>query len=87
MKDTGAPAPTRDLVDSPIRPVREADGRFERVAVRRYDWDQSDGGDGYRKAMPSCAGTQTVDGVERLGPLDETASLIRREFAGRASST
>jgi hypothetical protein len=37
----GPPAPTRDHVDPPIRAVLEADGRFEDVTVRRYDWDQT----------------------------------------------
>lgn len=79
---TGPAAPTRDHVDPPIRSVLEADARFERVAVRRYDWDQTYSASDYRKLMLSYSGTQMMDEAGRVGLLDDMESFIRRDFGG-----
>ncbi len=79
----GPPAPTRDRVDPAIRSVLEADGRFEHVAVRRYDWDQTYSASDYRKLMLSYSGTQMMDEADRVGLLDDMESFIQRDFGGR----
>ena len=80
---TGPPAPTRDRVDPAIRSTLEADSRFDHVAVRRYDWDQTYGASDYRKLMLSYSGTQMMDEDDRAGLLDDMESFIKRDFAGR----
>lgn len=79
----GPPAPTRDRVDPAIRSVLEADGRFEHVAVRRYDWDQTYSASDYRKLMLSYSDTQMMDEGDRVGLLDDIESFIHRDFGGR----
>ncbi len=79
---TGPPAPTRGGVDPPIRGVLEADRRFERVAVRRYDWNQSYSAAGYRKLMSTYSGTQTMDEPDRRGLLDDIEAFVRSDFGG-----
>jgi SAM-dependent methyltransferase len=79
----GPPAPTRDRVDPNIRSVIEADGRFDDVGVRRYDWDQTYSASDYRKLMLSYSGTQMMDEADRLGLLDDMESFIERDFGGR----
>lgn len=81
----GPGAPPRDRVDPPIRSVLAADGRFEHVAVRRYDWDQSYSASEYRKLMLSYSGTQMMDDVDRAGLLDDMESFIDHEFGGRVT--
>lgn len=84
-RHTGPPAPARDAVDPAIRSVLEADPRFEAVAVRRYDWDQSYSAVGYRKLMLSYSGTQMMDETDRVGLLDDMESFIREEFDDRVT--
>lgn len=79
---TGPPAPTRGGVDPPIRAVLEAEPRFEHVAVRRYDWNQSYSASDYRELMLSYSGTQMMDESDRLGLLDDIESFIRNDFGG-----
>ncbi len=77
---TGPPAPTRGGVDPPIRLVLDADRRFESVAVRRYDWNQTYSASDYRNLMLSYSGTQMMDGSDRVGLLDDMESFIRKDF-------
>ena len=79
---TGPPAPTREGVDPPIRAVLEADGRFDCVAVRRYDWNQTYSASDYRRLMFSYSGTQMMDEADRAGLLDDMESFIRNDFGG-----
>ncbi len=81
----GPPAPTRDQVDPPMRSILDADGRFDGVAVRRYDWDQTYDASGYRKLMLSYSSTQMMDEHDRIGLLDDMASFIERDFGGRVT--
>jgi SAM-dependent methyltransferase len=80
---TGPPAPTRDHVDPAIRSTLAADGRFDHVVVRRYDWDQTYGASDYRKLMLSYSGTQMMTEADRVGLLDDIESFIERDFGGR----
>ena len=61
----------------------EADGRFDHVVVRRYDWDQTYRATEYRKLMLSYSGTQMMDEADRVGLLDDMESFIQRDFGGR----
>ena len=79
---TGPPAPTRGSVDPAIRAVLDADRRFDSVAVRRYDWNQTYSAADYRNLMLSNSGTQMMEESDRVGLLDEMESLIRNEFGG-----
>ena len=79
---TGPPAPPRGSVDPAIRAVLDADRRFESVAVRRYDWNQTYSASDYRNLMLSYSGTQMMEESARAGLLDELESLIRTEFGG-----
>ena len=79
---TGPPAPTRGSVDPAIRAVLEADRRFDSVAVRRYDWNQTYSASDYRNLMLSYSGTQMMDESDRVGLLDDMESLIRNDFGG-----
>jgi SAM-dependent methyltransferase len=81
----GLPASTRDRVDPPIRSTLEADGRFDRIAVRRYDWDQTYRASEYRKLMLSYSGTQMMEEQDRVGLLDDVGRLIERDFEGRVT--
>ena len=77
---TGPPAPIREGVDPPIRAVLDADRRFESVAVRRYDWNQTYSASDYRNLMLSNSGTQMMDESDRVGLLDDIESFIRNDF-------
>jgi SAM-dependent methyltransferase len=79
---TGPPAATRGKVDPAIREVLEADRRFDSVAVRRYDWNQTYSASDYRNLMLSYSGIQMMDESDRVGLLDEMESLIRNDFGG-----
>ena len=79
----GPPAPTRDRIDPAIRSVLQADGRFDHVVVRRYDWDQTYSASDYRKLMLSYSGTQMMDEADRVGLLDDLESFIQTAFGGR----
>jgi SAM-dependent methyltransferase len=79
---TGPPAPPRGSVDPAIRAVLDADRRFDSVAVRRYDWNQTYSATDYRNLMLSYSGTQMMEEPARAGLLDELESLIRTEFGG-----
>lgn len=80
--------PTTDRVGVHCRRLRcsyaasEADRRFERVAVRRYDWNRSYSAAGYRKLMLTYSGTQTMDEPDRRGLLDDIEAFIRIDFGG-----
>ena len=63
--------------------LREADGRFEHVAVRRYDWDQTYSASDYLKLMLSYSGTQMMGEADRVGLLDDMECFIRSDFGGR----
>lgn len=78
----GPPAPTRGSVDPAIRAVLNADRRFDSVAVRRYDWDQTYGASDYRDLMLSYSGTQMMTESDRVGLLDEIELFIRNDFGG-----
>jgi SAM-dependent methyltransferase len=77
---TGPPAPTRESVDPPIRAVLDADRRFEFVAVRRYDWDQTYSASDYRNLMLSYSSTQMMAESARTGLLNDMESFIRNNF-------
>ncbi|MDQ2738056.1 MAG: class I SAM-dependent methyltransferase [Actinomycetota bacterium] len=79
---TGPRAPARCRVDPTIRAVLEADHRFESIAVRRYDWNQTYSSSDYRNLMQSYSGTQMMNPSARLGLLDDMESFIRNEFDG-----
>ncbi len=79
---TGPPPPTRDGVDPPVRSVLEADRRFDHVAVRRFDWNQTYRAADYRELMLSYSGTQMMEEPDRLGLLDDIESVIRNDFGG-----
>ncbi|MGY6499804.1 MAG: class I SAM-dependent methyltransferase [Acidimicrobiales bacterium] len=81
--DGGVVAPRREEADPPMRKVLDGDPRFEDVAVRRWDWDQSYTATEYRKLMLSYSGTQMMGERQRLGLLDDMESLINDEFAGQ----
>jgi SAM-dependent methyltransferase len=78
----GPPAPTRESVDPPIRATLAADRRFGRVAVRRYDWNQTYGAADYRALMLSYSTTQMMDESARRGLLDDIEAFIRDDFDG-----
>jgi SAM-dependent methyltransferase len=82
---TGPPAPTRGTVDPPIRAVLKADRRFDSVAVRRYDWNQTYSASNYRNLMLSFSGTQMMNESDRIGLLDGLESLIRNDFDGKVT--
>lgn len=77
---TGPPAPTRGSVDPAIRTVLEADRRFDTVAVRRFDWNQTYSASHYRHLMLSYSGTQMMNEPDRAGLLDDIEALIRSDF-------
>jgi trans-aconitate methyltransferase len=79
---SGPPAPTREYVDPAIRTVLEADDRFSKVAVRRYDWNQTYSASGYRELMLSYSGTQMMEERDRNGLLGDIESFIRSDFGG-----
>ena len=79
---TGPAAPTREDVDSSIRGALEADRRFDSVAVRRYDWNQTYSASDYRRLMLSYSGTQMMDETDRDRLLDDMESFIRDNFGG-----
>jgi SAM-dependent methyltransferase len=79
---TGPPAPTRGRVDPAIRAVLEADRRFDSVAVRRYDWNQTYSASDYRQLMLSYSGTQLMNESDRVGLLDDMETFIRNDFGG-----
>ena len=79
---TGPPAPTRERVDPPIRAALEADPRFDSVAVRHYDWNQTYGATEYRDLMLSYSATQMMRESDRSGLLQAIESFIRSDFGG-----
>ena len=79
---TGPPAPPRGLVDPAIRTAFDADPRFDSVAVRRYDWNQTYTATAYRDLMLSYSGTQMMQDSDRRGLLDAIESFIRSDFGG-----
>jgi SAM-dependent methyltransferase len=81
----GPPAPTRGTDDPPIRAVLRADRRFDSVAVRRYDWNQTYSASEYRKLMLSYSGNQMMNESDRVGLLDGVESLMRSDFGGKVT--
>jgi SAM-dependent methyltransferase len=79
----GPPAPTRESVEPAMRAPLEADGRFARVVVHQYDWDQTYSASAYRKLMLSYSGTQMMDERDRIGLLDDMESFIMDNFDGQ----
>jgi SAM-dependent methyltransferase len=79
---TGPPAPARATVDPPIRAALGADHRFDSVAVRRYDWDQTYSASDYRDLMLSYSGTQMMDESDRVRLVDDMEAFIRGDFGG-----
>jgi len=79
---TGPPAPTRDRAEPEMRARLAADRRFDRVTVRRYDWNQRYSAAEYRKLMLSYSGTQMMDDTDRQGLLDDMEAFIDRHFGG-----
>jgi SAM-dependent methyltransferase len=79
---TGPPAPSRGSVDPPIRAAFEADPRFDSIAVRRYDWNQTYSAAAYRDLMISYSATQMMEDSERSALLDAIESFIQTDFGG-----
>ncbi len=79
---TGPPAPTRGSVDPAMRTVFDADRRFDSIAVRRYDWDQTYSASDYRNLMLSYSSTHMMEESDRAALLDDMESFIRRDFGG-----
>lgn len=77
----GPPAPKREEADLPIRIALESDRRFERVTLRRYDWDQTYTAAQYRDLMLSDSRRQMMDAQARERLLDDMESFIKAEFA------
>ena len=77
----GPPAPKREATDLPIRIALESDRRFERVILRRYDWDQTYTAAQYRDLMLSDSRRQMMDAQARERLLDDMESFIKGEFA------
>jgi hypothetical protein len=78
----GPPAPTRGSVDPAIRAVLEGDRRFDHVAVRTHDWNQTYSAFDYRQLMLSYSVTQMMDDTDRQGLLDDMETLMRNDFGG-----
>jgi SAM-dependent methyltransferase len=76
----GPPAPKREEADPPIRIALESDRRFERVALRRYDWDQTYTAAQYRDLMLSDSRRQMMDPQLRERLLDDMESFIKDAF-------
>ena len=76
----GPPAPARGSVDPPIREVLDADRRFDSVAVRRYDWDQTYSASDYRDLMLSYSSVQMMSESDRVGLLNGIEAFIRSDF-------
>jgi Methyltransferase domain len=79
---TGPAPPTRGSVDPPMRTVLDADHRFDSIAIRRYDWDQTYSASGYRDLMLSYSSTQMMAESDRAALLDDMESFIRKDFGG-----
>jgi SAM-dependent methyltransferase len=79
---TGPPAPTREKANPAIRQVLDADPRFDAVAVRRYDWNQSYSAADYRQLMLSYSATQMMKDSDRRRLLDDIETFIRDDFGG-----
>jgi trans-aconitate methyltransferase len=77
---SGPPAPHRGSVDPAIHTVLDADPRFDSIAVRRYDWDQTYSASEYRDLMLSFSGIQMMDEPDREGLLDDIESFILSDF-------
>ena len=58
------------------------DRRFDSVAVRRYDWNQTYSASDYRDLMLSYSVTQMMKEPDRAGLLDHLESFIRSDFGG-----
>ena len=78
----GPPAPRRAMVDPPLRAALQADRRYDSVAVRSYDWNQTYSAAEYRNLMLSYSGTQMMVASERFGLLNDMEAFIRKEFGG-----
>jgi len=77
----GPPSPQRNDVDGPIRAELEADDRFEHVAVRRYDWDQTYTAAQYRDLMMSVSPILLMEAPAQQQLLDAMEAFIREDFA------
>jgi SAM-dependent methyltransferase len=81
----GPPAPRRDEVDPLMRSALRHDGRFERLDVRHYDWDQTYSAAEYRRLMLSYSGTQSIEVHARQRLLDEMEEFVREHFDDRVT--
>ena len=72
-----------EAVDPAIRAVLDADRRFDSVAVRRYNWNQTYSASDYRNLMLSYSGTQMMKESDRVGLLDEYRVLHTERFRRR----
>jgi SAM-dependent methyltransferase len=77
----GPAAPKRGQADPPIRIALESDRRFERVTLRRYDWDQTYTAAQYRDLILSDSRRQMMDPQPRERLLDDVEWFIKDEFA------
>ena len=74
------PARRRDEVDPPMRSALQHNGRFARLEVRRYNWDQTYSAAEYRQLMLSYSGTQSMEAATRQCLLDDMEELAREQF-------
>lgn len=81
----GSPAPKREDVDPPMCKRLADDGRFQEVAVRHWNWDQTYSAADYRKLMLSYSGTQMLSDGDRFGLLDDIEAFIVENFDGRVT--
>jgi hypothetical protein len=65
-----------------MRHVLEADGRFDSVEVRKWEWNQTYTAAEYRQLMLSYSGTQMMSEPDRSGLLDDMELFIREQFDG-----
>jgi SAM-dependent methyltransferase len=77
---TGPAAPRRDEAAPPLRSALQHDGRFARLEVRRYDWDQTYSAAEYRRLMLSYSGTQSMKPAPRQCLLDDMERFVRDQF-------
>ncbi len=65
--------------------ILENDGRFSRVELRTWDWNQTYTAADYRKLMLSYSQTHMMAPDQRQGLLDDMESFITEHFNGRVT--
>ena len=68
-----------------MRSALRDDGRFDRLEVHRYDWDQTYSAAEYRRLMLSYSGTQSMESQARQHLLDEMEEFVREHFDDRVT--